>query len=896
MIGPSWRRYLRFWGSDLAADVDDELRFHIESRVQEFIDAGMPPDDARAEAMRRFGDVARVQRSCREIDQLTDQEKRRADMWEALAQDLRYATRTLRRSPGFTAVAVLTLALGIGANTAIVSVVNGVLVRPLPYSSPDRLVRVYTAFRGSGTLRYGMSQPEFIDYKGLTHVFENAAAFTGASLTLTGGCGGTSGACEPERIRAIAATRDLLPVLGVAPARGRNFEGNEGRDGVEPVVIVTNELWQNRFGGDPTLLGRSLTLNGVSRRVVGILPSGVTLARAEAFIPIYINPDSLTGRASNYLSGVARLRANVTVEHAQRELNTLTRATAAKYPNTYPASMGYGATVISMREAIVGDVRPALLILLGAVGLVLLIACANVANLLLARGETRHREMAVRLALGADRGRLVRQLLTESTLLALAGGAGGAVLAWWGMKALLAVNPEAIPRLELVHIDAAVGLATLAIALATGVLFGLAPAMRLARPELQSSLMDGTRGGSVGRAQQRLGRTLVAGEVALAVVVVIGAALLVRSFWALRNVDPGFTPDHLLVVDLSVPAARYDPNATTTFYRQLVERMGALPGVTISAGASDLPPVASTSNWDIEILGQPHAPGTAAPSPNVRAVTTDYFRALRIRTTRGRVFGSQDAGSSQLVAVINETGERMIWRGTNPVGQQVRFAPDAPWITIVGVSHDVRSAGLGEDVPPELYLLHEQLPAITASSERAMYVVARTAGDPSALAAAARRTVRDMDPLLAITGVATMTEMVDRSVARPRFTMLLLGAFGVVALTLAAVGIYGIMSHAVKRRTREIGIRMALGARPTDVLRLVVGQGMTLAGIGLVTGVAAALAVTQLMKRMLYGVSATDPLTFGAIVVLLAAVAFVASWVPARRAVSTDPTLALRSE
>ena len=695
MTGPSWRRYLRFWGSDLTADVDDELRFHIESRVQEYVDAGLTPDDARAEAMRRFGNVAAVRQSCQEIDQLTDQERRRADMWDALRQDVRYAARALRRSPGFTLVALLTLALGIGANTAIMSVVNGVLLQPLPYPSPDRMVRVYTAFRGSGTLRYSMSEPEFMDYKSLTHVFENTAAYTGATLTLTGGCAATGGACEPERVRGIAATRDLFPTLGVSPLRGRDFEGDEGRTGREPVVIVSHAFWQNRFGGSPDLLGKVLTLNGVSRRVIGILPPDVTLARADAFIPIYINPDSLGGRATNYLSGVARLKPDVTVEQAQRELNALTRATTAKYPNVYPSSMGYGATVISMRDAIVGDVRPALLILLGAVGLVLLIACANVANLLLARGEARQREMAVRLALGANRRRVIRQLLTESTVLALAGGAAGTLLAWWGMKALLAVNPEAIPRLELVHIDLTVGLATLGVALVTGLVFGLAPALRLARPELQSSLKEGTRGGSVGRAQQRLGRVLVAGEVALAVVVVIGAALLVRSFWALRNVDPGFDPNHVLAVDLALPPARYDMNAATTFYRQLVERMAALPGVTVAAAASDLPPVAGGSNWDIEILGRRRAAGEAAPSPNVRSVTAGYFRALRIQPIRGRVFGDEDVGSSQLVVVINETAERTIWRGANPIGQQIRFAPDEPWLTIVGVARDVRSTGLG---------------------------------------------------------------------------------------------------------------------------------------------------------------------------------------------------------
>ena len=422
MKPPAWRRYLRFWKPDVAADLDDELGFHLEARIREYLDQGLTLEEARAATYHRFGNVAAVRRACAAIDRQAEERQQRRDRWDELRQDLRYAGRTLRHQPGFTFIAVLTLALGIGATTAIFSVVNGVLLRPLPYAEPDRLVRLFTAFRGSGEERYAMSQPEFMDYKGLTRVFENAAAFTGAGLTLAGDG-------EPERVRGIAATPDLFPVLGITPARGRGFEPHDGRTGVEPVVVLTHEFWQARFGGDPTLLNGMLLLNGISRRVVGILPPGATLEGAQAFVPHYINPDSLTGRATNYLRGVARLRPGVTVAQAQAELNRLTRQIAEQYPGTYPAGMGYGATVIGMREEMVGDVRPALLILLGAVGLVLLIACANVANLLLARGETRQREMAVRLALGGSRGRILRQLLTESTVLALAGAAGGLLFA-----------------------------------------------------------------------------------------------------------------------------------------------------------------------------------------------------------------------------------------------------------------------------------------------------------------------------------------------------------------------------------------------------------------------------------------------------------------------------------
>jgi putative ABC transport system permease protein len=889
MSAPSWRRYLRFWGKDIRGDLEDELDFHIESRVRDYVAAGMEPNQARALAHERFGNREQVRRSCELIDQRYEKQRSRADMWGAFRQDLRYAGRNLGRNPGFTAVAVLTLILGIGANSAIFSVVNGVLLRPLPYRESDRLVRLFTAFHGAGEDRYSVSQPEFMDYKGLTALFENTAAYTGAGLTLTGDG-------EPQRIRAMAITRDFFPVLGIAAARGRTFEGEDGRQGVEPVVLVTHEFWQSRLGADPAVVGRSLTLNGVNRRVIGILPPGHMIDGALAFIPLFINPDSLTGRASNYLSVVARLKPGVTIEQTQQALNVLTDRLNREYPTIYPTAMGHGATVVAMRDEMVGDIRPALLLLQGAVGLVLLIACVNVANLLLARGEARQREIAVRLALGASRKRVVFQLLTESGLLALLGAAGGVLLAWWGTKALLATNPEAIPRVEEIRIDTRVALATLGCGLLASLIFGLTPAIRLTRPDLNSSLRDGSRGGSESGHRQRLGRTLVAAEVALAMVVVIGAALLIRSFWTLRNVDPGFRPDRLLAVDLSLPQARYNDQAATDFYRRAVERMAALPGVQIAAASSDLPPISSGQNWDVEVEGRTLAPGEAAVSPNVRSVTRDYFKALSIPLVRGRLFGTEDNGGSLPVAVINETTARELFPRGDPVGQRIRYSSKLPWITVIGVVGDVRSMGLRELPPLEVYLLHEQLPVTTHSSGRSMYLVMRTGNEPLTLATAARGAVRELDPLLAITAIRTVDEMMDSSVASERFTMLLLGGFGAVALALAAIGVYGVMAYAVKRRTREIGIRMALGARPADVIRLVVGQGMRLAVVGVAFGAASALLVSRLMAGLLYGISPTDPLSFVAITLLLAGVALVASWLPARRAVLTRPTEALAVE
>jgi len=461
---------------------------------------------------------------------------------------------------------------------------------------------------------------------------------------------------------------------------------------------------------------------------------------------------------------------------------------------------------------------------------------------------------------------------------------------------LLSINPDAIPRLELVHIDATVLAVTFTLAVLTGLLFGFAPAMHMAKPELQSSLKEGSRGGTIGQGQQRIGRALVMAELALAAIVVIGAALLIRSFWSLRNVDPGFRQDHLLVVDVTLPAARYDIEKTTTFYQQLVERARALPGVQGVAAASDIPPIATGYNWDVAIDGKPVAPGDPAPSPNVRAVTQDYFRAMGSTPVRGRVFGADDARTSPLVAVVNETFAKSVWTDEDPVGQRVRFGRELPWITIVGVARDARSQGLGEPVPPEMFILHEQLPAAAGGTERAMYLVLRTTGDPNLLTGAARRAVRELDPALAVPTIRSMEDVMRRSMARQRFTMVLLGVFGGVALTLAAVGIYGLMSFAVRRRTREIGIRMALGATRADVLRLVVGQGMRLAIYGLAIGLLGALLATRIMSRLLYGVSATDPATFAGIALLLGGIAFFASWIPARRAVATDPTAALRAE
>jgi putative ABC transport system permease protein len=630
--------------------------------------------------------------------------------------------------------------------------------------------------------------------------------------------------------------------------------------------------------------------------VVGILPPGVSYDRADVLIPYYINPDSLTGRASNFLSVVARLKPGITVAQAHRELNALTKTLVEKYPRAYPASMQFGATAISLRTDTVGNAEPALLILLGAVGLVLLIACANVANLLLARGEARQREIAVRLALGAGRRRVITQLLTESMVLAFAGAATGSALAWWGVKAILAMSPGAIPRAEGIQIDVTVGLVTLGLALLTGFLFGLAPALQLAKPDVQSTLREGTRGGTEGRGRQRFGKTLVAGEIALAVVVVVGATLLVRSFSKLQSVDPGFNPKNILAVSLALPQARYDSPATLSFYARLMERVKTLPGAKNVAVASDLPPRIAGNNWDILIEGRPSQPGVADPSPQIRFVTREYFDVIGEGVATGRTFTEADHATSEPVAVINETASKVIWPKGDALGARIRFSSRQPWMTIVGIVRDVRSQGLATSPPAEVYMPYEQSIAIAGGAQQQMFLVMRTSTDPMSLAPAARGIVRELDPLLAITSIRSMDDMISVSVASSRFAMRLLATFGLLALALAAIGVYGLMSYGVKRRTREIGIRLALGAQRGDVMGLVVRQGMTLAVAGLVAGIAVAAVATRYMGTMLFGVTAYDPVTFGGVVILLCIVALVASWVPARRAVKGDTSEALRGE
>jgi putative ABC transport system permease protein len=895
---PAWRRYLRFWGPDLAADVDDEVRFHIESHVETLIAEGMSPEAARAEVLRRFGDVRRVKRAVRAMDERHVRADRRAASWEALRQDVAYGVRSLRMTPAFSAIAVLTLALGIGANTAIFSVINGVLLRPLPFPHAERLARISTRFTGFGFDYSSLSEPELLDFQRETRSFEVVAGFASRGYGMTG-------EGEPERVGGLRATATIFRVLGIQAARGRVFLPEEDAPGHDGVVVISDALWRRRFGADPAIVGRTIALNGIRRTVVGVLPRSFDFRDlasrvTDVIVPLALNLDTLSGRSAHYLEAIARLKPGVPVERASAEAATIAARLTKAYPSNYPEKLGFGATVRGLRDSWVGSMRPALLVLAGAVGFVLLIACANVANLLLARGEARQRELAIRVALGAGRARIVRQLLTESVLLALVGAAVGLLLAPWGVNALLSVNPQGLPLVQRVSVDVPVLAVTLVLTLATALLFGMMPALEASRADVHVVLKEGGRGTAGGRRGQRTRAALVAGQVALAVVVVTGAGLLLKSFWRLQRVDPGFDSSSALAFDLALPAARYKSDSqVVAFYERLLERLAALPGVEAAGAVTIMPLSGETSNWDIEIEGRPETAAAAPVSPNFQIVAGDYFRTMRIPLRQGRAFLPSDDGRATPVVVINEMLAREQWPGRSALGARIRVrgsTPAYPWMTVVGIVADSRQRSLRQAARAEYFLPVAQAPTSAGGAWGGMTLIARTRAEPASLAASARRATWSIDPDLALANVRTLRELVADSVAQPRFTMLLVLIFGAVALVIAAIGVYGVVAYSVSRRTREVGIRLALGARPVDVVRLIVSQGMVVAGVGIALGVSGALVITRALAKLLYGVSATDPWTFAAIALLLAAVAAVATYLPARRATRIDPTLALRGD
>ena len=813
---------------------------------------------------------------------------------DTLLQDLRYSLRRLAKSPTFTGIVVLTLALGIGANTAIFSAVNAVLLRPLPYREPQRLVTIEHLYP-SLDLEAPVSVPGFLDYKRKARSFESMAVQTSWQANLTG-------IDEPVRMVGQRVTGEFFTTLQVPALLGRTLQPGEDSKGRDRVAVLSYDAWRRIFGGAPDIVGRSISLNGESYEVVGVMPSGFRdffNRNAELWAPLAFDPEQMTDqeRTSEFLNLTGRLKPGVPVEQAAGEMRTIAEQLKRDYPDSYPADWSLIVTPLSIQST--GEVRPALLVLLGAVGFVLLIACANVANLLLARAATRSKEIAVRTALGATRERLLRQLLTESVLVSLAGGAVGLLLAYVGVRALVAADVRNLPRADEIGIDGTVMLFTLAVSLLAGVLFGLAPAIHTATPDLHSSLKEGGRGTTADRGSHALRRSLVVTEVALALTLLTGAGLLLKSFARLQQVDPGFDPTNVLTFNLSLPQTRYPSDTTQIgFFDQVFPALARVPGLVGVGGTSVMPFGGSWSTASFDIEGYQPPENQPGPWGDIRIVSPGFFETLRIPLLRGRYLTDEDRADSRDVAVIDQEFVRRYWPHENPIGKRFTFGPPDgvtdttrnEWIEVVGVVGHAAHEGLDADPRIQLYLSYRQMPVSF------MAIAVRTQGNPERYVNLVRDAVRSVDPDQPISNIARMDELVSRSVGERRLSMMLLSLFSGIALVLASVGIYGVMSYSVTERSRELGVRIALGADRTDVLRLVLRQGMRLAILGIGIGLAAALALTRLIESQLYGVTATDPATFVLVAGVLGVTALVANLIPAIRATRLDPAVVLREE
>jgi putative ABC transport system permease protein len=801
-------------------------------------------------------------------------------------RDLRYGFRTLLRNPGFCVVAVLALALGIGPNTAIFTMVNAVLLQPLPVPEPDRVVMIWGTLLKSGFDQMPVSAADYLDWKRQARSFDHmSAAFAIPEYGLN-----VSGAGDPERVPAALASQEFLPALGIKPIVGRNFLPEEDRPGGPPAALISHAFWQRRFHSDPTAVGRKLTVDGIPRTITGVVPHELgEMVAADLWLPTAIDPNNPERQNHNY-GIVARLKPGVTVAQARAEMIVIARRLESAYP---ASNTGWGITLFPMAEMFTGRIRPVLLILLGAVGLLLLIACANLANLLLARAATREKEIAIRGALGAGRSRIVRQLLTESLVLALAGGALGLVLAAWGVRLMRGVVPGMFPMLQHMRVDLPVLAFTFGISILTGLLFGLVPAWRSAHTDLNTTLKEAAGRSESAGGSHRIRSFLLASEVALAVLLSVSAGLLLRSFLRVTDVNPGLRTANILTMNLSLPEVKYDtPLKRANFYKNLIERLDALPGVRSSGAVLFLPLRVSILSFRIgvssfTIEGRPPVTQDRQPEADYRIATPGYFNTMGIALRQGRLFDQHDDLDAKRVALVNEAMVRKHFAHENPLGKRIVMGQP---LEIVGVVANAKLYGLDAPVEPAIYVPHMQRPADS------MGVVVRTAGDPAAMASAVRREILKMDPGQPVSNVRTMQTVLSDSLMLRRVSMMLLSVFASLALTLATVGIYGLTAYSVSRRTHEIGLRVALGASQSQILRLVVGRGLATSLIGAGIGVAAAFALTRGLSGMLYGVTATDPLVFAGVPLLLVAVSALASYVPARKATRIDPLAALRYE
>jgi len=813
---------------------------------------------------------------------------------ETVKQDLAYGFRMLLSNPRFTLVAVLSLAIGIGANTAIFSVTNALLLKPLPYKDADRLVILWQRSPGLNVAQDWFSPGQYLDLKAENRVFEELAATIDASYNLTG-------AGRAERVEGARVSSSLFKLFDVQPVLGRVFNSDEDGEGKPTIAILSHAFWQRHFGGSKDVVGKSLSLNGNPVEIVGVMPDGFSLnkevmptvnkiSNAELLLSLPMGESKRTVRTNEDYNIFGRLRSDVTLAQAQADVDRIVSTMKQQYPENYSPSSGFLISVVPLLQQVVGEVRRPLFILLGAVGFVLLIACANVANLQLSRGAARQKEIAVRAAVGAGRGRIIRQLLTENVLLSLIGGLLGLVLAVAGTMILRSVGPNALPRLNEITVDGRVLTFTFVVSVVTGVLFGMAPALRSSRVDLTKVLKEGGRG-SRGVGHHRLRSSLVVVEVALSVVLLIGAGLLVRSYRNIQNASPGFDPQNVLSFRLSLPGAKYKGPAVLNFYKQLTDKIKALPGVEAAGTSYSLPMSSVALAWGpITIEGYvPKNPPDFVMS-NERFVSPGYFSAMRVPLLKGRYFDERDVKGAAETVIVNENLAQRFWPNQDPIGRRLERGDKEPWRTVVGVVKDSKEFSVDNEPPISIYHPHEQIPIPT------MFLVVRSSSDPYQLVPSINKEIQSLDPEIPAFEIKSMTERVSESLARRRFSTFLLGVFAVVALLLAVIGIYGVIAYSVTQRTQEIGIRMALGAEPSTILRMILRQSLVLVVAGIAIGLMAAFGLTRFMSSLLFGVGQTDLLTFALPPVLLLIVALLASLLPARRAGTVDPVTALRSE
>ena len=896
---PDWKEEIRKRLEGVALspvrehEIIEELSQHLEDQYEQNLRSATTEEEAARAVLLSLDESNLLGPELKRVERRAPAEvvalgaERKTNMLGDLGQDLHYGIRMLMRAPAFTAIAVLALALGIGANSAIFSVVNTVLLRPLPYKNPDALMVLWEDATHMGFPDNTPSPANFIDWRDQNTVFEGMAAMAQRSFNLTG-------AGEPQRFDGRRVSANLFTLLGIEPVLGRSFLPEEDKPGSR-VVILSHGVWQRLFGGDKTMIGRPVTLDGESYTVVGVMPRAVDLPSIEGWhdqlwVPIAFNSEEAASRGSHYLEVIGRLKPGVTRQQAQAEMTTIAARLEQQYPDY---NTRIGIKVRPLHEQMVGKIKPALLVLLGAVAFVLLIACANVANLLLARAAVRQKEIALRLALGASRARLTRQFLTESVLLGALGGLGGLLLSFVGLHILKTFMPASISQAQNVGMDAKVLIFTVVISLLTGFIFGLAPATQASHFNLNDTLKEGGRDSGASRRGNRIRSALVISEVAVSFILLIGAGLLINSFLNLLKLDPGYRAENLLTAKIQLPESKYpDKDKRVAFYSELLRRVDALPGVESAAVASNLPLTYSGDSMPIGIEGRADPPPDQMPDVIYRTISPGYFNTMGIRLVQGRDITPQDRGDTVRVVVIGEKTARHFWPGENPIGKRLKpggAASESPWREVVGVVKDVRQNDFVAEPKMQMYFSYEQVVSLQPNA-----LVVRTKVDPLSLGTSVRNAVWSIDKDQPVSDIRSMEEIVSTSVARQRFSTLLLGVFAALALILAAVGIYGVMSYSVAQRTREIGIRMALGAQRRDVLTMTVMQGFKLVAIGVGIGLAAALVLTRVMASLLFGVSATDPITFIAISAVLISVAVLASLIPALRATKIDPMVALR--